>query len=932
MQNQTMKSQTSVEMKGRTTAIALRAAVREACMSGVLATGLLVGPLAYGADTQPAMSTAGVANAIAFDIPAQSLETALLRFSEQASMQVVVANGVAHGAMSPQVKGEFSAAEALQRLLKESALTYEVTDERTIAIRAAKKGARIETISHSLNTGLAQRDASVQEDVHAGERSPWESRTTTEQRLAVEEILVTGSHIRGAQNLSSPVITFNREDIEAGGYATTQQLLQSLPQNSSTISDMTAGNFNNGVVGPTYSGSGVNLRGIGPESTLVLLNGRRMAPAGQGNFVDISMIPLSAVERVDVLTDGASAIYGSDAVGGVVNFVLREDFNGAETRLRYGTVTEGSHDELQAGQMFGHAWDSGHALLNYEYFRRTPLEGADRDFVDPVGSYAELPLIPGQKRQSALASINQRLSERIEFSADVFFSDRQSVYENAYDFGDSGFSIRTRSDMQQSGASAALSAELAGGWEARFSTLIDRSDAKEAAHYTHNGELYTEVDNESEVWSADLAADGPIGRAPGGEMRVALGAHFRKEDFVDGFNSNGLRLDRDISAVYAEVQVPWVGAQNSRTGMQRLELTLAGRFEEYSDFGSTFNPKIGVSWAPTDELNVRGTWGTSFKAPLLSQLNTEGNYAFVYPRGWFADVTGDTTPAVFVLGNGGSNLGPEESTNYTVGFDWSPTALPGFDLSVTYFDIKYDERIRTPFAVGYNWFGVLLDPTYAAVVTRYPEEGVVTELLSGLREVTCVPPGDPCPAPEEITAIVDNRLRNLASVRLSGVDFNLQYGLESRLGSWGFSLGGQYSRNNREQLVPGVPATNMMNNVWSPVDLRLRNSLSFTRGAFNVVTFVNYTDSYRDRRAESLSGPLARPEVASLTTVDVTFHLDLSNHLARAGLSKATLALSASNLFDRDPPYVGSAYGLYFDGVNANPLGRFVSAQITAQW
>ena len=74
---------------------------------------------------------------------------------------------------------------------------------------------------------------------------------------------------------------------------------------------------------PTEHGAGLNLRGLGQRATLVLVNGRRLAPSGAGSFVDVSLIPLSAVERVEILTDGASAIYGSDAVGGVVNFILR---------------------------------------------------------------------------------------------------------------------------------------------------------------------------------------------------------------------------------------------------------------------------------------------------------------------------------------------------------------------------------------------------------------------------------------------------------------------------------------------------------------------------------------------------------------------------------------------------------------------------------
>jgi outer membrane cobalamin receptor len=98
----------------------------------------------------------------------------------------------------------------------------------------------------------------------------------------------------------------------------------------------------------------VNLRGLGADATLVLINGRRMAGAGlMGDFADVSMIPVSAVARIEVLTDGASALYGSDAVGGVVNIVMRDRYDGAETRARLGGSTRGDLGQYQLAQTLG---------------------------------------------------------------------------------------------------------------------------------------------------------------------------------------------------------------------------------------------------------------------------------------------------------------------------------------------------------------------------------------------------------------------------------------------------------------------------------------------------------------------------------------------------------------------------------------------------
>src|SRR6185295_1943971 len=116
--------------------------------------------------------------------------------------------------------------------------------------------------------------------------------------------------------------------------------------------------------------TGANLRGLGPDATLVLINGKRLAGSGTaGDFADLSGLPTAAVERVEVLLDGASALYGSDAVGGVVNVILKDRYEGAETRMRLGSVTKGNLSEVQIGQLAGVNWSSGNLLLAYEFHR-----------------------------------------------------------------------------------------------------------------------------------------------------------------------------------------------------------------------------------------------------------------------------------------------------------------------------------------------------------------------------------------------------------------------------------------------------------------------------------------------------------------------------------------------------------------------------------
>src|SRR5262249_18260396 len=122
----------------------------------------------------------------------------------------------------------------------------------------------------------------------------------------------------------------------------------------------------------------VDIRGLGAGTTLTLLNGRRLGQSDSGRSVDVSLIPAAAIARVEVLTDGASAIYGSDAVGGVVNFVLRRDFEGAETRMSYGEVVHGGLRQGSFSQTFGKNWNSGGGLVSYNLMSASPLERGDR--------------------------------------------------------------------------------------------------------------------------------------------------------------------------------------------------------------------------------------------------------------------------------------------------------------------------------------------------------------------------------------------------------------------------------------------------------------------------------------------------------------------------------------------------------------------------
>ena len=199
---------------------------------------------------------------------------------------------------------------------------------------------------------------------------------------SLSEIVVTGTRIRGAAPVGSNLIAITRRDIERSGYATTQQLVQALPQNFGGGANETTYGYNNrgNALNNAGLGAGVNLRGLGTDSTLVLINGTRPALGGvAGLFADVSTLPASAIERVEVLADGASALYGSDAVGGVVNFVMRDRFEGRELRARYASA-DGDFPERQISAVWGARLPRGHVLIAYEYYARGRLAADDRAY------------------------------------------------------------------------------------------------------------------------------------------------------------------------------------------------------------------------------------------------------------------------------------------------------------------------------------------------------------------------------------------------------------------------------------------------------------------------------------------------------------------------------------------------------------------------
>jgi iron complex outermembrane receptor protein len=346
-----------------------------------LATVLILGAMgAVAAEPAVAQDIQQISDErIEFDIASQPLSSALSEFARQARVNALYFSDDLRGQSSPQLRGSYTRQHALDLLLARSGYNGRIRSGNLVLVQE-------QTTRPQRQSAASGAEATQTASAAVGDDE--------------EDIVVTGTRIRGAAPAGANVIGLNRQDIEQSGRTTVQDVLQSLPQVfPGSQGELTQ--LNSVAPGGNFAlGSSVDLRGLGSDATLTLLNGRRLAPAGLGTFVDISAIPLAAIERIDVLADGASATYGADAVGGVVNVLLRRELDHPETTIRF-SMGDGT-SEQGLSHVFGQSWRGGSFIAGYEYRHRDSLTAADRDFaantdLRPFGgsNFSRTPSSPG---------------------------------------------------------------------------------------------------------------------------------------------------------------------------------------------------------------------------------------------------------------------------------------------------------------------------------------------------------------------------------------------------------------------------------------------------------------------------------------------------------------------------------------------------------
>jgi iron complex outermembrane receptor protein len=439
-------------------------------------------------------------------------------------------------------------------------------------------------------------------------------------------------------------------------------------------------------------GTGANLRGLGASSTLVLVNGHRLAHTGYDDFVDVSMIPSDAIDRVEVLTDGASAIYGSDAVGGVVNFILRHDYTTRESALRIGTSTHADARLYDAYQAAGSRWNSGGAMASVQLQGRGSISNQNRDFSRRDADdllYGPRDLVPRMIKDAFYGALDQNLSRGIDVSTHTFYTRRREIYHGCKapcpDTSTDRLYDQHASNSEYEAALTLILTTIA-HWTLEFTA--DASQNRVTSESNFRPATSAPTNTGADLWGLAASSTGDLYRVAAGEIKISLGASHRSESFRLVNPLGELRSRSEVEAGYAELQIPVIRPDPMISDDPRMTITAAGRYEHYSTFGSTFNPRVGVRVVATPELNLRGGFSSAFKAPTAYQLSefNAGRYLQRLPDG----SSGNTLTLIRYGGN--PHLRDQTAEIWRFGLDWTAPS-PGLQAALTYFNVDYKHII-----------------------------------------------------------------------------------------------------------------------------------------------------------------------------------------------------------------------------------------------
>jgi len=691
--------------------------------------------------------TVGQNRTIDFEIGPQALQSALFAYSKQAGVQLILAVDTKSLLLKESLSGKYDPRKALELLITDTGLEFHFTSENTVTIRN-KPLPQTAPQTKTLTVPVNQTDDNA-------------------LAATIEEIISVGTRSKGrtALETSVPVDVVSARAMADTGQTEVGRMLQTLAPSfnfsSSSVSDGTD------ALRPA------TLRGLGPDQTLVLVNGKRRhttslvhvnTSVGRGAAgVDMNAIPGAALGRIEVLRDGAAAQYGSDAIAGVINLVLKEGAEGGEANVSYGQTYEGDGGTFVANANMGfELGDGGFLNVTAEYrdrgdTNRAGLSAAvqyplldngggcganDNSGCDPREFSFDRKnfRIGDADSESKAFVVNAELpvSETAQLYAFVTFSDRRNqsagFYRRANQFDRTvtalypdGFLPLINTDIEDYSLSGGVEWALENGWDLdlsvnhgsnSFKFLISNSlnasfgissptsaDAGTLgiSQTTFNVDTVKTLDfggrettiafgGEYREENYTLRAGEPVSYEDGGQLNSSCaGCDVNPTPYSSGFQvfrgfspANEVDAKRHNISFYADIE-----SQIS----ERWMVTLAGRLEDYSDFGSTVTGKFSTRFAVSKNFALRGSVATGFRAPSMQQKN------FNSVSTQFVEVDGLTVPqergtfrneSIVAQLAGVPALKEETSLSYSLGFIAS---LGSLAVTADYYHIQIDDRI-----------------------------------------------------------------------------------------------------------------------------------------------------------------------------------------------------------------------------------------------
>ncbi|GIU24218.1 TonB-dependent receptor [Shewanella schlegeliana] len=831
---------------------------------------------------------------------------------------------------------------------------------------------------------------------------------------SVERIEVTGSRIkRGDLEGASPVTTITAEDMKVEGNFTVADALRNSNLNS-------FGSFSERSGSSAQSQATIDLRGAGSSRTLVLIDGKRFpgSPTLGGSSANLNAIPMAAVERIEILTDGASSTYGSDAIAGVVNIIMKKDFQGLEFTVGGGTRERDSGlTSKEFSVLAGYEMDKGNITFAWDHQDRKGISDADRDYTaakingdydtaqayvdtdgwsiygatvaapdfstasasplcdDLIAEYgsdtfrkvkADVDWSPGSEycmyaygnvsynkasidRNTVYVDANYEVAEDVEWFGRVMFTQNKSFGRyappaaawnnmsadnpnNPYDEETKGYfrwvGIGTRdgnvTDYNQdylTGLRGTISAWDDASWE--FYYHYNQADNKSVGEYylSYSGLAYNQandIDLGSEEGIENMKAttltqgsavfnqynagiNFDAFELPGGEAGHYFGMEYFEQDYsevydaqseaglIGGSAGNSAGGDRQVWAAFYEVALPVVDS---------VEVNLAIRYDDYSDFGGNTAPKASVRWQALENIVFRASYSEAFRAPALDQLyaattfsaETGTDYPFCETNGISREDCSSGQIDTYISAN--DNLGPETSKYTNVGVVWD--VIDELGIKVDYFNLNIDNVIsqRSNTGVMEGIYDGSLTPTSTFYVERAPSTP-----SGGLGKALKVGTG----------------YANGDKLEIEGIDVSLSSAFETEIGDFNINWHNSFITKYVQEDAAGGDSVDTAGWAGQP-DYRANLTAIYSIGDNSFSWNANYISSTYETKDEG--------KLDSWLIHNISYSYDIGSY--------GRINLGVNNLTDEDP--VLSSDGKYEDPSLYNNYGREYRASYTLKF